>query len=95
MYFYCRLRQISSGATTCVVFFCLFVVYAGTCYAQSSISVEQQNGNQKTVASSKAATNEKPEEEYFKSIYRNFHESYHLGPGDAHPRSCIHLGVSP
>lgn len=82
MYFYYRLRQKSSGATISVVFFCLLVVYAGTCYAQSSISVEQQNGNQKIVASSKAATNEKPEEEYFKSIYRNFYESYRLGPGD-------------
>lgn len=82
MYFYSGMRQRSSGTITSVVFFCLMIGCAMTCYSQSSATIEQHNADQKIVASGKTAANEVPEEEYFKSIYRAFYESYRLGPGD-------------
>lgn len=82
MYFYCGLKQYCSHIITRLVFFCLMIVCIKTGYSQSLVSTEQQDGDPKIVASSKAAIKEEPEDEYFKSIYRNFYESYRLGPGD-------------
>ena len=41
-----------------------------------------KNAAKVAVNSTDSASNDEPEEEYFKSIYRNFYSSYRLGPGD-------------
>ncbi len=82
MFFHCGFRQKSRFMVTNIVFLGFMVVGGVSCYSQSLVMFEQQGENQKVISSSKTVSIEPSEEEYFKSIYHNFYESYRLGPGD-------------